>query len=153
AKRVRSETDVGRLAVSIPFAAVELARKIFGSLDGKAVLLVGAGEMAELAARHLVDHGALPVYVLNRTWGRAQSPGQAPCGVAGAFDQLTATMGRVDIVITSTAAPEPLVRAADVREALHARRARPLFFVDIAVPRNVEPAVNQLPNAFCYDVD
>ena len=153
AKRVRTETEVGRHAVSISFAAVELGRKIFGGLDGKAVLLVGAGEMAELAARHLVEHGALPVYVANRTSSRAQELARLLGGTAVPFDELHAVMASVDIVIASTAAPEPIIRAADVQHALYARRSRPLFFVDIAVPRNVEPAVNDLDNAFCYDVD
>jgi len=153
AKRVRSETLVGHLAVSISYAAVELARRIFEGLEGKAVLLVGAGEMSELAARHLIDHGALPIYVANRTWSRAQELARGLGGVPVPFDQLEATLARVDIVITSTAAPEPVVTAAQVRAALHARRGRPLFFIDIAVPRNVEPAVNDLEGAFCYDID
>jgi glutamyl-tRNA reductase len=153
AKRVRSETLVGRLAVSISYAAVELARRIFEGLEGKAVLLVGAGEMSELAARHLIDHGALPIYVANRTWSRAQELARGLGGVPVPFDQLEATLARVDIVITSTAAPEPVVTAAQVRAALHARRGRPLFFIDIAVPRNVESAVNDLEGAFCYDID
>jgi glutamyl-tRNA reductase len=153
AKRVRSETLVGRLAVSISYAAVELARRIFEGLEGKAVLLVGAGEMSELAARHLIDHGALPIYVANRTWSRAQELARGLGGVPVPFDQLEATLARVDIVITSTAAPEPVVTAAQVRAALHARRGQPLFFIDIAVPRNVEPAVNDLEGAFCYDID
>ncbi len=153
AKRVRTETEVGRHAVSISFAAVELGRKIFGGLDGKAVLLIGAGEMAELAARHLVDQGALPVYVANRTLSRAQELARLLSGTAVPFDELHAVMASVDIVIASTAAPEPIIRATDVQHALHARRARPLFFIDIGVPRNVEPGVNDLDNAFCYDVD
>jgi glutamyl-tRNA reductase len=150
AKRVRTETEVGRLAVSVSYAAVELARKIFDGLEGKAVLLVGAGEMSELAARHLVDHGALPLYVTNRTWGRAQELARGLGGTAVPFDQLAATLALVDIVVTSTAAPEPIVTAAQVRAALE---KRPLFFIDIAVPRNVEPAVNDVENAFCYDID
>ena len=153
AKKVRTETEVGRLAVSVPFAAVELARKIFGRLDEKAVLLLGAGEMSELAARHLIDHGARPVYVANRTWSRAQELARTFAGIAVRFEDFESTMGLVDIVITSTAAPEPLVRAAAVRQVLHARRERPLFFIDIGVPRNVEPGVNELGNAFCYDID
>lgn len=153
AKKVRSETEIGRLAVSVSFAAVELARKIFGRLEGKAVLLIGAGEMGELAARHLIDQGAQPVYVANRTWSRAQALARDFAGIAVRFEDLDATMALVDIVITSTAAPEPLVRAAAVRPLLQARRERPLFFVDIGVPRNVEAAVNDLDNAFCYDVD
>jgi glutamyl-tRNA reductase len=153
AKRVRSETLVGRLAVSISYAAVELARRIFEGLEGKSVLLVGAGEMSELAARHLVDHGALPVYVTNRTWSRAQELARGLGGTAVPFDQLAATLALVDIVVTSTAAPEPIVTVDQVRAALEKRRTRPLFFIDIAVPRNVEPAVNDLENAFCYDID
>jgi glutamyl-tRNA reductase len=153
AKKVRTETEVGRLAVSVPFAAVELARKIFGSLEQKAVLLLGAGEMSELAARHLIDHGASPVYVVNRTWSRAQELARAFAGIAVRFEDFGSTMALVDIVIASTAAPEPLVRASAVREVLHARRERPLFFIDIGVPRNVEPRVNELGNAFCYDID
>ena len=153
AKRVRSETLVGRLAVSISYAAVELARRIFEGLEGKSVLLVGAGEMSELAARHLIDQGALPVYVANRTWSRAQELARGLGGVPVPFDQLEATLALVDIVITSTAAPEPIVTAAQVRAALQARRGQPLFLIDIAVPRNVEPAVNDLEGAFCYDID
>ena len=153
AKKVRTETEVGRHAVSVSFAAVELGRKIFGGLEGKAVLLVGAGEMAELAARHLIEQGALPVYVANRTLQRAQELARLLGGTAVPFDELHTVMASVDIVIASTAAPEPIIRAADVQRVLHTRRARPLFFIDIAVPRNVEPAVNDLDNAFCYDVD
>ena len=153
AKRVRSETEVGRLAVSISYAAVELARKIFEGLEGRAVLLVGAGEMSELAARHLVDQGALPLYVANRTWSRAQELARGLGGIAVPFDRVEATLALVDIVITSTAAPEPIVTAAQAQGALQARRGRPLFFIDIAVPRNVEAAVNDVENAFCYDID
>ncbi|MBI2526715.1 MAG: glutamyl-tRNA reductase [Candidatus Rokubacteria bacterium] len=153
AKRIRTETEVGRHAVSASYAAVELARKIFGSLEGKAVLLVGAGEMGELAARHLMEQGAMPVYVANRTWSRAQDLAQALSGTAVPYEQFPATMAVVDVVITSTAAPEPIVRAPEVDRALHSRRHRPLFFIDLAVPRNVEPAVNDLEDAFCYDVD
>ncbi|HET7874001.1 MAG TPA: glutamyl-tRNA reductase [Methylomirabilota bacterium] len=153
AKKVRTETELGRHAVSVSFAAVELARKIFGRLEGKTVLLVGAGEMSELAARHLVDQGALPPYVANRTASRAQELARSLSGTAVPYDQILETMGGVDIVITSTAAPEPIVRADDVARVLHARRSRPLFFIDIAVPRNVEAAVNDLDNAFCYDID
>jgi glutamyl-tRNA reductase len=153
AKRVRSDTEVGRHAVSVSFAAVELARRIFDALDGRSVLLVGAGEMGELAARHFQDHGTLPVYVANRTASRAQELARDLAGTAVPFEDLFSVMAQVDIVITSTAAPEPIVTSADVAAALHARRGRPLFFIDIAVPRNVEPAVNDLDNVFVYDVD
>ena len=153
AKRIRTDTEVGRHAVSASYAAVELARKIFGSLESKAVLLVGAGEMGELAARHLQEHGAMPVYVANRTWSRAQDLAHTLSGTAVPYEHFAATMAEVDVVITSTAAPEPIVRAQDVERALRSRRHRPLFFIDLAVPRNVEPAVNDLEDAFCYDVD
>jgi glutamyl-tRNA reductase len=153
AKKVRTETEVARHAVSVSFAAVELGRKIFGGLDAKAVLLIGAGEMAELAARHLVEQGALPVYVANRTWSRAQELAQLLGGTAVPFAELLTVLESVDIVIASTAAPEPIIRVADVQQSLNARRARPLFFIDIAVPRNVEAGVNDLENVFCYDVD
>jgi glutamyl-tRNA reductase len=153
AKRVRSETDVARFAVSIPFAAVELAKKIFGGLEGRSVLLIGAGEMGELASRHLVDQGAFPIYIANRTWSRAQDLARALSGSAVPFAEIEATMGAVDIVVTSTGAPEPIVRREAVQRVMHARRSRPLFFVDIAVPRDVEPGVNTLENVFCYDVD
>jgi len=153
AKRVRTDTEIGRFAVSVSFAAVELARKIFGRLDGKSVLLIGAGEMGELAARHLQDQGTLPVCVANRTWSRAQELARDLAGTAVRYEDFPTVMAEVDIVITSTAAPEPIIRVADVAGALRSRRSRPLFFIDIAVPRNVEAAVNDLDNAYRYDVD
>ena len=153
AKRVRTDTEVGRLAVSVASSAVELARKIFGSLDGKAVLLVGAGEMAELAARLLMEEGAMPLYIANRTPARARELAATLAGAAVPFDQMGAVMAEVDIVIACTAAPEPVVRVADVRAAVAARRTRPLFLIDLGVPRNVEAAVNGLEGVFAYDVD
>ena len=153
AKRVRSDTEVGRHAVSVSFAAVELARKIFDGLDGRSVLLVGAGEMGELAARHFQDQGMLPLFVANRTAGRAQALARDLAGTAVPFEELASVMGQVDIVITSTAAREIIVTAAEVARVLPGRRGRPLFFIDISVPRNVDPAVNDLENVFVYDVD
>ena len=153
AKRVRTETEVGRLAVSVSSTAVELARKIFGRLDGKAVLLVGAGEMAELAARLLMEAGAMPLYVANRTLARARELAATLAGIAVPFEQTATVMAEVDIVIACTAAPEPVVRVAEVRAALAARRSRPLFLIDLGVPRNVEAAVNALDGVFAYDVD
>ncbi len=140
-------------AVSVSFAAVELAKKIFAGLDGRTVLLVGAGEMGELAARHLVEQGAFPIYVANRTWARAQELARALAGTAVPFADLEATMAIVDIVVTSTGASEPIITREAVQRALYLRRSRPLFFVDIAVPRDVEPTVNELANVFCYDID
>jgi glutamyl-tRNA reductase len=153
AKRVRAETEIGRHAVSVSFAAVELGRKIFGGLQGQAVLLLGAGEMAELAARHLVDQGTLPVHVINRTLAHAQELARRLAGVAVPFERLHGALAAADIVIASAAAPEPIIRRADVERALHARRSRPLFLVDIAVPRNVEPGVDALDGVFRYDID
>jgi glutamyl-tRNA reductase len=153
AKRVRTETEIGRLAVSISSTAVELARKIFGSLEGKAVLLLGAGEVAELAARLLVEGGAMPLYVANRTPARARDLAAMLAGKAVAFADAPAVMAEVDVVIACTAAPEPVVRVADVRAAVQGRRSRPLFVIDLGVPRNVEGAVNDLDGVFCYDVD
>jgi glutamyl-tRNA reductase len=152
AKRVRTETEIGRHAVSISFAGVELARKIFGTLEGRSVLLLGAGEMGELAAKHLMEHGTLPVYVANRTQERGVELARALAGVAVPFSSVPRTLETVDIVIACTAAPEPVLRASDVALALGAR-SRPLFFIDLGVPRNVEAAVNDLDNAFCYDID
>jgi len=153
AKRVRTETEVGRHAVSVSFAAVELAKKIFGRLDGRAVLLIGAGKMGELAAKHLADQGVFPLYVTNRTWSRAQELSRALPATAVPFEECRAALAQVDIVVTSTGAPEPIIRKEDVQQALVARRSRPLFFIDIAVPRDVEPDVNDLDNVFCYGLD
>ena len=153
AKKVRTETEIARHAVSVSYAAVELAKKIFEGLQGKAVLLVGAGQMGELAARHLVEQGAFPIYVLNRTWSRAQELARMLSGTAVPFDELETAMSAVDIVITSTGSPAPLVDVPAVQRVMHGRSGRPLFFVDIAVPRDVDAAVNTLPDVYCYDID
>jgi glutamyl-tRNA reductase len=153
AKKVRTETEIARHAVSVSFAAVELAKKIFAQLSGRAVLLVGAGKMGELAAKHLVEQGAFPIYVANRTWARAQEMARALAGTAVPFDELATAMTAVDIVVTSTGAPEPLIHRATVQRIMHGRRARPLFFIDIAVPRDVEASVNTLEDVYCYDID
>src|SRR5215475_6399443 len=153
AKKVRTETEIARHAVSVSFAAVELAKKIFAGLEGKAVLLVGAGKMSELAARHLLEQGVFPVYVTNRTWARAQEMARALSGTAVPFDELSTALAAVDIVITSTGAPEPVIRREVVQRVMHGRRGRPLFFIDIAVPRDVEGAVGALDDVYCYDID
>ncbi|HEY3064518.1 MAG TPA: glutamyl-tRNA reductase [Methylomirabilota bacterium] len=153
AKKVRTETEIARHAVSVSFAAVELAKKIFAQLSGRAVLLVGAGKMGELAARHLVEQGAFPIYVANRTWARAQDMARALSGTPVPFDELVTAMAAVDIVVTSTGAPEPLIHRAAVQRIMHERGARPLFFIDIAVPRDVEASVDTLEDVYCYDID
>jgi glutamyl-tRNA reductase len=153
AKRVRTETDIARHAVSVSFAAVELAKQIFAGLSGRAVLLVGAGKMSELAAKHLVDQGAFPIYVVNRTWARAQELARALAGTPVPFVELGTVLAAVDIVITSTGAPTPIVTREMVAEAVRGRGARPLFFIDIAVPRDVEPGVEGLGNVYRYDID
>src|SRR5881296_1016180 len=153
AKKVRTETEIARHAVSVSFAAVELAKKIFAGLEGKAVLLVGAGKMSELAARHLVEQGAFPVYVTNRTWARAQEMARTLSGTAVPFDELSTALAAVEIVITSTGAPEPLIGRDMVQRVMHGRRGRPLFFIDIAVPRDVDGAVGSLDDVYCYDID
>ena len=153
AKKVRTDTDIARHAVSVSFAAVELAKKIFAGLTGRAVLLVGAGKMSELAARHLVDQGAFPVYVVNRTWARAQELARALSGTAVPFAELDVALGSVDIVVTSTGAPEPVIHRNLVQRVMHGRRGRPLFFIDIAVPRDVDAAVGTLDDVYVYDID
>src|SRR5919109_438345 len=153
AKRVRTETDIARHAVSVSFAAVELARKIFAGLSGRAVLLLGAGKMSELAAKHLVEQGAFPVYVVNRTWARAQELARALSGTAVPFEELPTALAAVDIVISSTGAPTPIVTRELVASVVRGRGARPLFFVDIAVPRDVEAGVEDLGDVYRYDVD
>jgi glutamyl-tRNA reductase len=152
AKRVRTETELGRHAVSVSSAAVELAKKIFGDLSGRSALLIGAGTMGELAARHLADAGIATLYVANRTRSRAVDLAGALGAVALPYEACLDALADVDIIVTSAAAPEPIIRAADVRRAL-GRRTRPLFFIDIAIPRNVAPEVSALGNVYCYDVD
>jgi glutamyl-tRNA reductase len=153
AKRVRTETDVGRAATSMAAAAVQLASKIFGSLQGKTVLLVGAGEMSELAGRHLVAAGASRLLVTNRTPERAEALAKVLGGEALAFQGMQQALCPADVVVCTTASPTPLITRELVASTLRARRHRPLFLVDLAVPRDVEPAVNALDNVYAYDVD
>ncbi|RJR33767.1 MAG: glutamyl-tRNA reductase [Desulfobacteraceae bacterium] len=152
AKRVRTETGISDSAVSISYAAVELARKIFHELGEKKALMVGAGEMAELAARHLVRHGCA-LFVANRTLERAVDLARLIGGKPVAFEEMEKLLLEMDIVITSTSAPGFVVLHDQVKGVLRKRRNRPLFFIDIAVPRDVEPRVNDLDNVYVYDID
>jgi glutamyl-tRNA reductase len=153
AKRVRSETGIGQMAVSVSFAAVELARKIFGSLNHRTVMIVGAGKMSELAARHLRRSGASHVFVTNRTYERAEELAKIFQGTPVEYARFLHTLPEVDIVITSSGAPEYILRKDDMHRVISARRNRPMFLIDIAVPRNIDPAVNDLDNIFLYDID
>ncbi len=153
AKKVRTETQVGSSSVSIASTAVDLAKRIYGSLAGRQVLLVGAGKMSELAARHLLQHGTAPIMVANRTFERAVALAQKYSGHPVRFEDLYAHADRADIIITSTGSPEPIFRPEDVQKMLQKRRNQPIFFVDIAVPRDVDPSVNRLDSVFLYDID
>jgi len=153
AKRVRSETAIGRSSVSMASAAVSLATKIFGGLAGKAVLLVGAGEMAELAGRHLASAGASRIVVSNRTHSRAEELAAGIGGVARPFEALHEELVHADVVVCSTASPTPLFTKDSVAAVLKPRRHRPLFMVDLAVPRDIAPEVNSLDGVYAYDVD
>ena len=153
AKRVRTETELGRAATSMASAAVEMARHIFDGLDGKTVLLVGAGEMAELAGRHLVSAGASKVLVANRTFERAEALAATLQGLAVPFDHMEESLVQADIVVCSTASPKPVITREKVARVLRPRKHRPLFLVDLAVPRDVEPDVHTLDGVYSYDVD
>ncbi|BDH45610.1 glutamyl-tRNA reductase [Salmonella enterica subsp. enterica serovar Choleraesuis] len=153
AKRVRTETEIGSSAVSVAFAACTLARQIFESLSDVTVLLVGAGETIELAARHLREHHVKKMIIANRTQERAQLlADEVGAEVIGLAD-INQRLAEADIIISSTASPLPIVGKGMVERALKARRNQPMLLVDIAVPRDVEPEVAKLPNAYLYSVD
>ena len=153
AKRVRTETGIGANAVSISYMAVELGKKIFNSLEGRTALLIGAGEMAELSARHLLGAGVTRLLLANRTDDRAEHLATELGGQAVGFDGLSDYLADADIIICSTAADQYLITERMAREALSKRRNRPSFFIDISVPRNIDPAVGKLPNVFVFDID
>ena len=152
-KRIRTETKIGESAVSISFAAVELAKKIFGELAGKTVMLIGAGEMAELAAKHLMNSGIGDILVANRTYERAVELVRGIGGNAIMFREFPHYLKSVDIVIASTGAASYVIKPEAVSEAMRERRYKPMFFIDISVPRNIDPRVNDIENAYVYDVD
>jgi glutamyl-tRNA reductase len=153
AKRVRTETEIGSSAVSVSYAAVELARDIFGSLKGKRVLLVGAGKMAESAARHLRRAGVAEIYVTNRTRTRADLLAEEFGGRAIDYEGFYSVLPEIDIVIASSGAPHYILTTGSMREVMNRRRNLPMFLIDIAVPRNIEPAVNKQEGVFLYDID
>jgi len=153
AKRVRTETGICEAAVSISYAAVELAKKIFHVLHDKEALLIGAGEMAELAARHLIAHGIGSMLVANRTFDRAARVARQFDAGLVSFEEIGAQLLTVDIVITSTASPGFVITYDQVKGSLRKRHNRPIFFIDIAVPRDVQPKVNKLDNVYVYDID
>jgi glutamyl-tRNA reductase len=153
AKRVRSETGISQSAVSISYAAVELARKIFGDLSGKTVMIIGASKMGELAAKHLKRNGVSSVLVTNRTFERAVEVAKVFEGAAVPFEHFIDHIDRADIVISSTGAPHFVITKPMAEQLIHNRKNRPVFFIDIAVPRDIDPAVNEIDNAFLYDID
>ena len=153
AKKVRTETEIGSSSVSIASVAVDLAKRIFGSLHKKQVLLVGAGKMAELAARHLIAQGADSLLIANRTPERAQKLAADFHGLAVPFADLQAHAPKADIIVTSTGAGHHLFNVAQSQAILHQRKGKPVFFIDIAVPRDVDPGVNRVDGAFVYSID
>lgn len=153
AKRIRSETEIGQNAVSVSYAAVELARDIFGSLHHKRVLIVGAGKMSEGTARHLLSAGAAEILITNRTAERAHELAHVFRGEVVSYDLFPQRLPEVDIVITSSGASQYVLTRDMVRRAIEVRKNQPMFLIDIAVPRNIDPAVDGIEHAFLYDID
>jgi glutamyl-tRNA reductase len=153
AKRVRTETGIGHMAVSVSYAAVELARTIFGSLKGQTVMIVGSGKMGELAAKHLRRSGAHRIFVTNRTSSRAEEMARVFEGRAIEYTQFLSMLHEVDIVITSSRAPHYILTPDDMQRVMAKRKHKPMFLIDIAVPRNIDPAVNEIEGVFLKDVD
>jgi glutamyl-tRNA reductase len=152
-KRVRAETGLGEGAVSVSYAAIALAKKIFGDLKGRSVLVVGAGEMAKLTGIHLHAQHVKQITIASRTLATAQSLAGRLDGIAVPWDGLDAALTGADIVVTATGAPDPVLSRARVEDVMRPRRNRPLFIIDIAVPRDVEPAVGNLDQVFLYNID
>lgn len=153
AKRVRTETRIAENAVSISFAAVELAKKIFTDLSKKVFMLLGAGEMAELAARHLISNGVKEVIVSNRTYERACELAKELNGRPVKFDEFIQEMMHADIVICSTGASDYVLKKSQMQKVMKERKQRPVFVIDISVPRNIDPAINDLDNVYLYNID
>ncbi|GGH89073.1 glutamyl-tRNA reductase [Pullulanibacillus pueri] len=153
AKRSHTEVAINDNAVSVSYAAVELAGKIFGQLDQKQVMIIGAGKMGELAATHMKSHGVNKVTVLNRTMAKAEELAAKFSGRAVSMTELTPTLKDADIIISSTGAPGFVLNKASVEEAIKARKGRPLLMIDIAVPRDIDPEINTIEGVFLYDID
>jgi glutamyl-tRNA reductase len=153
AKKVRTETGIGGGAVSVSFAAVELAKKIFGDIEGRTAMIIGAGEMGELALRHLVNSGIREVFVVNRTFEKAVALAEEFGGSAIKFEDYLDQLLITDIVISSTGAPHTIIHTADVRALMSRRRYQPIFFIDIAMPRDIDEGVGNIDNAYLYNVD
>lgn len=152
-KRVRSETWIARGAVSISFAAVELAKKIFGSLKGKTVLIIGAGEMSEETAKHLITNKVTTILATNRTYQKAVELAQRFKGQAIKFDQIHYVLTQADIVISSTSSPHLIINRDDILRLMQDRKNKPIFFIDIALPRDIDPDVASIDNVYLYNID
>lgn len=152
-KRVRTETGIGHMAVSVSYAAVELARTIFGSLKGRSVMIVGSGKMGELAAKHLHRSGAKRIFVANRTWERAEEMAALFKGQAVEYTHFLSMLPEIDIVIASSAAPHYILTKDDMQRVIAARKNKPIYLIDIAVPRNIDPSVNEIEGVFRKDID
>ena len=153
AKRVRTETKIASSAVSVAFAAVELAKKIFNDLSDKTVMLIGAGEMCELAAKHFLNSGVRGLMVTNRTFERAEKLADEFDGKAVRFDELFDQLHKADIILSSTGAPHTIIGAGDLEAVMRRRRQKPMFFIDIAIPRDIDPGVNNVENVYLFTVD
>lgn len=152
-KRVRNETAIGNSAVSIPRAAVELARQVLGTLENKRVLVLGAGKMSELSARYLVNHGAKSICVINRTYEHAVELAKNLGGSAAPFEERWQHMAEVDIVISSTSCPHTVLNCDEAVAIMTKRGKRPLVVVDVALPRDIDPSVREVEGIFLYDLD
>lgn len=152
-KKVRTDTSIQEGSTSVGNVAVDLAEKIFGHLKNSEVMILGAGEMSRITAQSLVSRGAKSIFVANRSFDRAQELATEMGGTAVRFDDWQSVLQRVDVVISSTGAPHAIVHRADVEQARRARKYRPLFFIDIAVPRDIDPAVGEIEEVYLYDID
>lgn len=153
AKRVRTETRIGSSAVSVSYAAVEMAKKIFGELDGRRAMLIGAGEMGELAAKHLLNNGIYRLLIANRTYERAVQMAKELNATPIMFREFPHYLKDVDIVIASTGANDYIIKEGTIKEVIRERKNRPIFFIDIAVPRNIDPEINNIDNVYLFDID